>query len=75
MKINSSNDVSEIRLEHNGLDLRFVNILDCNNMFDGVDLEQITVEFKDLMEVDSLINILTRFKEVAENHIGRYKEV
>lgn len=69
MNIKGHGEVSAIRLTHKGCQLNFENILPSVYM-DNMVFEPSTIaffEFKDTLEVDMMIAMLTKFKEECGN--------
>lgn len=77
MKINDQENINQIYLTHKGCQRRFKcynKPLLCNPFLEYLNQDNIVeITFDDLKEVESLINILERFKEETERHIGIWK--
>ena len=80
MKIGQVDKVSVLRLVHKGTESKFMCYLRPQTPFDVHydDLKpsgNAVIRFDDLLEVDALIDILTRFKEgVEQGSIGVWKK-
>lgn len=75
--IGNSNVVTQLRFHHHGAELNFECMLNPNPYKPVTDLSQgnrVTIEFSDLHEVDSLIEMLKRFKQEAIlGYMGEWK--
>lgn len=77
MKIENKENVQVLRLRHNGVDFTYMQHLKTVPNYDLISIKPAYVgciEFDDLREVDSLIDILQNFKEEIERGaIGEWK--
>ena len=76
MKICDKENVNEILLSHKGRNVKFKCFIKPFPYVDRLDLEErktIEIIFDDLMEVDALIEMLTRFKKETQEYIGVWK--
>ena len=76
MKICDKENVNEILLSHKGRDVKFECFIKPFPYADRLDLEErktVEIIFDDLMEVDALIEMLTRFKKETQEYIGVWK--
>ena len=76
MKIENKENVNEILLSHKGRNVKFECFIKPFPYADRLDLEErkpIEIVFDDLMEVDALIEMLTRFKKETQEYIGVWK--
>lgn len=76
MKIENKENVNEILLSHKGRNVKFECFIKPFPYAYRLDLEErnpIEIVFDDLMEVDALIEMLTRFKKETQEYIGVWK--
>lgn len=75
MKIKSNGNVSAIRLKHESLELNLELILP--KMFQNESFAEPSniafLEFKDTMEIEQMIAILTRFKGECADGLGQWR--
>lgn len=74
--IGDGNDINIIRMRHHGANFNF-NKMDnpCRPAVTGTPVKRdrnLTLEFKDLYEVDNLISALQEFKEACQLNMGRW---
>ena len=75
MKVRGYGEVSAIRFEHSGCDMKFEHIFPAVYM-GNINVEPSTMafmEFKDTSEIDSMIYMLNEFKKACMAGIGRWK--
>ena len=74
--LGTNNNTIEIRLVHKGMDRNYHCVLKPN--FYNPNIEQnkevARIEFNDLMEVEELIEMLSRFKTDCRENIGFWEE-
>ena len=76
MKINDQENINRIYLSHKGRNIKFECITKPFPYTESLDLAEtksVEIIFDDLMEVESLINILERFKKETQEYIGIWK--
>lgn len=76
MKICDKENVNEILLSHKGRNVKFECFIKPFPYADRLDLEErkpVEIVFDDLMEVEVLIEMLTRFKKETQECIGVWK--
>ena len=76
MKICDKENVNEILLSHKGRNVKFECFIKPFPYADRLDLEErkpVEIIFDDLMEVEALIEMLTRFKKETQEYIGVWK--
>ncbi|MBD5504560.1 MAG: hypothetical protein HDR09_12760 [Lachnospiraceae bacterium] len=77
--IGDGNDINIIRMRHHGADISFnKESKPYRPSTIGAQVERdhnLTLEFKDLYEVDNLIHALEKFKEACELHMGSWRRV
>jgi hypothetical protein len=77
VRITSSEDnINEINLVHKGRDIKFNCFINPFPYAPRLDLEEIKraeIVFDDLMEVDSMIEMLTRFRKECGEYIGEWR--
>lgn len=74
MNVKGYGEVSSIRLKHKGCDMNFQNILAAKYM-DAIPIEPSTIafiEFKDIYEVEMMINMLKKFREGCIDGMGEW---
>lgn len=74
MKINGYGEVASIRFKHIGCEQNFELILPIVYQ-EGVSVQPSTIaflEFKDTFEIDSMIHLLTKFRDECKNGMGRW---
>lgn len=74
MNVKGHGEVSSIRLKHRGCDMNFQNILEAKYM-DAIPIEPSTIasiEFKDIYEVEMMINMLKKFREGCLDGMGKW---
>ena len=78
MKINHTENVQVFRLNHNGLDYRYVCHAEPMRYFENTDIKPAgtaTIIFEDSREVDQLIDILTNYRNALHAKMGNWKNV
>ena len=74
MKICGKENVNEILLNHKGRNVKFKCIIKPFSYAERLDLvKPVEIVFDDLMEVEALIDMLTRFKKEIQEYIGAWK--
>ena len=76
MKICGKENVNEILLNHKGRNVKFECIIKpfpYAERLDLVEIKPVEIVFDDLMEVEALIDMLTRFKKEIQEYIGAWK--
>ena len=76
MKICGKENVNEILLNHKGRNVKFECIIKpfpYSERLDLVEIKPVEIVFDDLMEVEALIDMLTRFKKEIQEYIGAWK--
>lgn len=75
--IGDGNDINIIRMRHHGSDFNFNRTKSPyrpNTTIAPIERDRyLTLEFKDLYEVDNLIHALEEFKEVCACHMGSWR--
>lgn len=73
MKINNKENINKIILRHKGKDVKFECFIKPFPYAERLDLEKrnrAEIVFDDLIEVDTLIDMLKRFKQESQEYIG-----
>ena len=73
--IGDKDNVNEITLVHNGRDLKFncfIKPFPYESRLDLEETKRAKIVFDDLMEVDSMIEMLTRFRKECGEYIGEW---
>lgn len=76
MNIGNKDNINEITLIHKGRDIKFNCFIKPFPYEPRLDLEETKgaeIVFHDLMEVDSMIEMLTRFRKECSEYIGEWK--
>lgn len=78
MKINNKENIKEILLVHKGTQRRFYHQLKPNpfpyaELFSLEKKESVEIIFEDIMEIESLINMLERFKKETAETLGTWR--
>lgn len=76
MKINGQENINRIHLTHKGKNIKFECFTKPFPYIENLDLAEpksVEIIFDDLMEVESLINMLERFKKETQECIGIWK--
>ena len=76
MKICDKENVNEILLNHKGRNVKFecfIKPFPYAERLDLVEIKPVEIVFDDLIEVEALIEMLTRFKKETQEYIGVWK--
>ena len=76
MKIENKENINEILLSHKGKNVKFecfIKPFPYADRLDLVERKPVEIVFDDLMEVEALIEMLTRFKKEIQEYIGVWK--
>ena len=76
MKIENKENINEILLSHKGKNVKFecfIKPFPYADRLDLVERKPVEIVFDDLMEVEALIDMLTRFKKEIQEYIGAWK--
>ena len=76
LKIENKENINEILLSHKGRNVKFECFIKPFPYSDRLDLAEkkpVEIVFDDLMEVEALIEMLTRFKKETQEYIGVWK--
>ncbi|MDO4301801.1 MAG: hypothetical protein Q4D26_10470 [Clostridia bacterium] len=74
--IGNSDNINEITFIHNGRNVKFlcfIKPLPYESRLDLEKLKRAEIVFNDLMEVDSVIEMLKRFRKECGEYIGEWK--
>ena len=76
LKIENKENINEILLSHKGRNVKFECFIKPFPYSDRLDLAEkkpVEIVFDDLIEVEALIEMLTRFKKETQEYIGVWK--